>query len=58
MSRLWRLLAWFALVDLLITIFGVMTAPLLIALAADAAVVALLIRSLAESRTRPAALAE
>ena len=58
MSRLWRLLAWFVVVDLLITMFGVMTAPLLLALAADAAVIVLLVRSLVESRAQPAALAE
>jgi hypothetical protein len=58
LSRLWRVLAWFVVVDLLITMFGVMTAPLLLALAADTAVMVLLVRSLVENRAPTAALPE
>ena len=41
--RVWRLLMWFVVVDALITIFGVMTAPLLLILAADSIVAILII---------------
>ena len=44
MRRLARLLGWFVVVGALITTFGVTTAPLLVLLAADAAVGVLLIR--------------
>ena len=44
MRRLWRLFGWFVAVDLLITIFGVTTAPLLAVLALDAAIGLLVIR--------------
>jgi len=44
LGRLWRLLAWFLAVDLLITIFGPTTAPLLLSLAADSIVGLLIIR--------------
>jgi hypothetical protein len=50
LSRLAYVLAWFLVVDLLITMFGLMTAPLLLALAADAAVIVLLVRSIAEKQ--------
>ena len=56
MRQLARLLAWFVVVDALITTFGVTTAPLLILLAADAAVSLLFIRScLALRRDRESA---
>ena len=42
--RFWHFLAWFIIVDLLITMFGVMTAPLLLTLAADTIVAVLIIR--------------
>ena len=35
MRRLWSVLGWFVVVDALITMFGVTTAPLLLAFAAD-----------------------
>jgi hypothetical protein len=44
LRRLWRFLGWFVVVDALITIFGVTTAPLLLAFAADAVVGLLIIR--------------
>ena len=50
MRRLWRLLGWFVVVDALITIFGVTTAPLLLSLAADTVVGLLIIRSCMEMR--------
>ncbi len=50
MRRLWRLLGWFVVVDALITIFGVTTAPLLLSLAADSVVGLLIIRSCMEMR--------
>ncbi len=50
MRRLWRLLGWFVVVDALITIFGVTTAPLLLSLAADGVVGLLIIRSCMEMR--------
>ena len=42
--RFWHLLAWIIVVYFLITMFGVMTAPLLLILAADTIVVVLIIR--------------
>ena len=50
MRRLWRLFGWFVVVDALITVFGVSTAPLLLSLALDAAVGLLVIRSYREMR--------
>lgn len=50
MRRLARLLGWFVVVDTLITIFGVITAPLLLFLAADTAVGWLVIRSFLAQR--------
>lgn len=50
MRRLWRLFGWFIVVDLLITIFGATTAPLLVLLALDAAVGLLVIRICIETR--------
>ncbi len=44
MGRLWRLLGWFLGVEALMTIFGPMTAPLLLSLAADSIVGLLIIR--------------
>ena len=52
MRRLWRLLGWFVVVDGLITVFGVITAALLLFLALDVAVGLLVIRSCMEMRTR------
>ena len=52
MRRLWRLFGWFVVVDALITLFGVSTAPLLLSLALDAAVALLVIRSCMEMRAR------
>ena len=52
MRRLWRLLGWFVVVDALITVFGVITAPLLLSLALDVAVGLLVIRSWIEMRAR------
>ena len=52
MRRLWRLFGWFVVVDALITVFGVITAPLLLSLALDAAVGLLLIRSCMEMRAQ------
>jgi hypothetical protein len=50
LRRLARLLGWFVVVDTLITIFGVITAPLLLFLAADTAVGWLVIRSFLAQR--------
>ena len=50
MRRLWRLFGWFVVVDALITVFGVSTAPLLLSLALDAAVGLLVIRSYRQMR--------
>ena len=50
MRRFWRLLGWFVVVDALITIFGVTTAPLLLSLVADSVVGLLIIRSCMEMR--------
>ena len=52
MRRLWRLFGWFVVVDALITVFGVSTAPLLLSMALDAAVGLLVIRSYMELRPR------
>ncbi|MGA7265526.1 MAG: hypothetical protein WA709_17745 [Stellaceae bacterium] len=52
MRRLWRLFGWFVVVDALITVFGVSTAPLLLSIALDAAVGLLIIRSCMEIRAR------
>lgn len=52
MRRLWRLFGWFVVVDALITVFGVSTAPLLLSIALDAAVGLLVIRSYLEMRPR------
>ena len=52
MRRLWQLFGWFVVVDGLITLFGVSTAPLLLSLALDAAVGLLVIRCYAEMRAR------
>ena len=52
MRRLWRLFGWFVVVDALITVFGVSTAPLLLSMALDAAVGLLVIRSYMEMRAR------
>ena len=52
MRRLWRLFGWFLVVDALITVFGVITAPLLLSLALDAAVGLLVIQSCMEVRAR------
>ena len=45
MRQLVRRLGWFVVIDALITTFGVTTAPLVLFLAVDIAVVWLLIRS-------------
>jgi hypothetical protein len=52
LRRLWRLFGWFVVVDALITVFGVITAPLLLSMALDAAVGLLVIRSYMEMRAR------
>ena len=52
MRRLWRLCGWFVVVDALITVFGVITAPLLLSLALDAAVGLLVVRSCMEMRAQ------
>jgi hypothetical protein len=53
MAPAWRLLGWFVVVETLITIFGVTTAPLLLAVAADTVVGFLIIRSRLEMRAAP-----
>jgi hypothetical protein len=50
--RLWGLFGWFVVVEALITVFGVITAPLLLSLAIDAAVGLLVIRTCMELRAR------
>jgi hypothetical protein len=50
LRRLWRLFGWFVVVEALITVFGVITAPLLLSLELDAAVGLLVIRSCMEMR--------
>jgi hypothetical protein len=45
LRRLWSVLGWFVVVDALITMFGVTTAPLLLAFAADIVVGWLIIRN-------------
>jgi hypothetical protein len=52
LRRIWRLFGWFVVVDTLITVFGVITAPLLLSLALDAAVGLLVIRSCMEMQAR------
>jgi hypothetical protein len=58
LRRFWRLLGWFVVVDALITIFGVTTAPLLLSLAADSVVGLLIIRSCMEMRAAMASPGE
>jgi hypothetical protein len=50
LRRIWHLLGWFVIVEVLITAFGVTTAPLLLALVTDTAVALLLVRSCMEMR--------
>ena len=50
MRRLGRLLRWFVVINVLITIFGVTTAPLLLFLVADTAIGWLVISSLLGQR--------
>jgi hypothetical protein len=50
LRRLWRLVGWFVVVDALITIFGVTTAPLLVCAALDVAAGLLVIRSYMQIR--------
>jgi len=50
LRRLWRLVGWFVVVDALITIFGVTTAPLLVCAALDIAAGLLVIRSYMQMR--------
>jgi len=45
LRRLWSVLGWFVVVDALITMFGVTTAPLLLAFAAAIVVGWLIIRN-------------
>ncbi len=52
MRRLWRFFGWFLVVEALITAFGLITAPLLLSLALDAAVGLLVIRTSMEMRAR------
>jgi hypothetical protein len=52
LRRFWRVLGWFVVVDALITVFGVSTAPLLLSMALDAAVGLLVIRSYMEMRAQ------
>jgi hypothetical protein len=52
LRRLWEFFGWFVVVDVLITIFGVITAPLLLSLALDVAIGLLVIRSCMEMRAR------
>jgi hypothetical protein len=57
LRRLWRLFGWFVVVEALITVFGVISAPLLLSLALDVAVGLLVIRSCMEMRARSFAFA-
>jgi hypothetical protein len=50
LRQLWRLVGWVVVVDALITIFGVTTAPLLLCAALDVAAGLLVIRSIMEMR--------
>jgi len=50
LRRLWRLFGWLVVVEVLITIFGVTTAPLLAVLALDAAIGLIVVRSFVETR--------
>ena len=52
MRRLGHLFGWFVVVETLITIFGVTTAPLLAVLALDAAIGLVVARTLIEMRPR------
>jgi hypothetical protein len=52
LRRFCRLFGWFVVVDALITVFGVSTAPLLLSMALDTAVGLLVIRSYMEMRPR------
>ena len=52
MRQLCRLFGWFVVVDALITVFGLITAPLLLSLALDALVALLVIRSCMGMRGR------
>jgi hypothetical protein len=52
LRRLWRFFGWFVVVDALITVFGLITAPLLLSLALDAVVGLLLIRNCMEMHGR------
>jgi uncharacterized integral membrane protein len=53
--RVSRLLSWFIVMDALITIFGVMSAPLLLILIADAIVGILIVRDCLALRTAASA---
>lgn len=50
MQQPWRLVVWLAAVEASMTVFGVTTAPLLLAFVADIAVGWLIIRSIIEMR--------
>jgi hypothetical protein len=50
LQRIWHLLGWFVLFELSIIIFGVTSAPLLLALVVDTAAALLLVRSWIEMR--------
>jgi len=50
LRRLWRLFGWLVVVNGLITVFGVTTAPLVLCLALDAVVGLLVVRSCMETR--------
>jgi len=50
LGRVWRLLGWFAVVELVITAFGVTTAPLLLVLVTDIAAALLLVRGCMKMR--------
>jgi hypothetical protein len=49
LRRLWRLFGWLVVVNGLITVFGVTTAPLVLCLALDAVVGLLVVRSCMET---------
>jgi hypothetical protein len=53
LRRFWHVLGWLVTVEVLMIIFGVATAPLLLAFVTDIAVVILLIRSCTEMRAAP-----
>jgi len=50
LRRLWRLFGWFVVVEILITAFGVTTAPLLVLLSLDTAIGLIVVRNLMEMR--------